>query len=43
MQYLVGYHRRQIGAPFYQWLASAVGSGILGAVIAHYVEIVLRK
>jgi hypothetical protein len=43
VQYLVGYQRRQIGAPFWAWIASAIGSGLIGALMGHYVEAILRQ
>jgi hypothetical protein len=43
MQYLVGYQRMQVGAPFWAWIASAIGSGLIGALIGHYVEAILRR
>lgn len=34
LQYLVVYRKKKVGAPFYRWMASAVGSGLIGALIA---------
>ncbi|HEX2204167.1 MAG TPA: hypothetical protein VHG91_12745 [Longimicrobium sp.] len=34
VHYLVAYHRRHFGAVFYRWLAGAIGSGLIGALIA---------
>ncbi|HEU4455693.1 MAG TPA: hypothetical protein VFR81_21700 [Longimicrobium sp.] len=36
--YVVAYQRAQIGAPFYRWLLSAIGSGIVGALIALFFD-----
>jgi hypothetical protein len=36
--YVVAYRRAQIGAPFYRWLLSAIGSGLIGALIALFVD-----
>lgn len=34
VHYLVAYHRTHFGAAFYRWLAGAIGSGLIGALIA---------
>jgi hypothetical protein len=34
VSFLVAYRRRQLGMPFYKWLASSIGSGLIGALIA---------
>jgi hypothetical protein len=36
--YVVAYRRSQLGAPFYRWLLSAIGSGIVGALIALFFD-----
>ncbi len=36
--YVVAYRRAQLGAPFYRWLLSAIGSGIVGALIALFFD-----
>jgi hypothetical protein len=36
--YVVAYRRAQLGAPFYRWLVSAIGSGIVGALIALFLD-----
>lgn len=36
--YMISYRRNHLGAPFYRWLLSAIGSGIIGALIALFVD-----
>lgn len=36
--YMISYRRNHLGAPFYRWLLSAIGSGIVGALIALFLD-----
>jgi hypothetical protein len=34
MQYMVSYRSRRLGAAFYLWVASAVGSALVGMLLS---------